>query len=109
MSLGRNQRINNHLLLSAIAAALCKEGNRHCQKHPRMEYQGRTVANIFPLKLYNLRKCILSASERVYKVHILVIVYFKFVMTVSIYLCNHPLQTEIHSRKIESDQVCLLT
>lgn len=39
VSHGRKQEINNHLLLSAMAAALRKEGDRHCQKHLKMVSQ----------------------------------------------------------------------
>lgn len=104
MSLGRKQRINNHSLLSAIAAALRKEGDRHCQKHLKMV---STVATFFFSTLYNARKCILNASKRAHKVHR---VYFKFVMTVTIYLCKHPLQTEIQNYTTErSSHMSLFT
>ncbi len=57
--------------------------------------------------LYNARKCILSASKRAHKVHR---VYFNFVMTVTIYLCKHPLQTEIQNYTTErSSQMSLFT
>lgn len=69
MSLGRSQKINNHLLLSAIAAALRKEGDRHCQKHLKMVSQADDLrlsffwrytmpGNVFWVLLKGLRKYI---------------------------------------------------
>lgn len=68
-SLGGNRRINNHLLLSAIAAALRKEGDRHCQKRLKLVSQAEKLQTFFPM-LYNARKCILSASKRVQQKYI---------------------------------------
>lgn len=82
MSPGRNQRLNDYLLLSAIAAALQKEGDGRYDKHLK------TVSQIEPFcfpKLHNVRICILRPPKRADKVHR---VYFKFEMTVTIYCVN---------------------
>lgn len=91
MSPGRNRRLNDYLLLSAIAAALQKEGDRRCEKH--LKTVSQIDAFCFP-KLHNVRICILSPPKRADKVHA---VYSKFEMTVSIYCVNILFKTEIEA------------
>lgn len=67
MSPGRNQGINNHLLLSAIAAALRKEGDVHCQKLLEMLSQADDLGHCY--QKYNARKFIFGASCRARTVH----------------------------------------
>lgn len=72
-----SEKYNDHLLLSAIAAALRKEGDRHCQKNLRLVPRADDSSHTMPGNVFS------NASGRTLKVHR---DYFKHAMSVTIYL-----------------------
>lgn len=74
----------------------------------RKEGRRQTFRSILKLYQWACKHVLFWTPFNIMRAHKVHGVYFKFVMTVSIYLCKHPLQTELHNKRTESHEFIYL-